>query len=151
MNQDDKAKLYNQFNRIHSQFAVIKKKLTEGDCDSRLFPSEMQVLCLVNTNPKISVTEIASNLYITKRAASQLVKKLCSKGILKKYRSEENERTVLLTSTDKGRAAVEKFFQNESGAFVELENVFSTISDRDLETIQSFFDALEKMFVRKLQ
>lgn len=151
MNNNDKLKLYNQFNRINNKFSVIKKKLVDdGNCE-HLYQAEMQVLCLISKNPEFTITDIASHLYITKSASSQLVKKLCSKGMILKYRSEENERIVVLTTTDKGKMMVENFFNNESHAFGEMLKDFSSLSVQELEMIKLFLDKLEIMFDKKLQ
>ncbi len=116
-----------------------------------LYPSEMQVLCLMNTNSELTVTDIALTLSITKSAASQLVKKLCSKNMLQKFRSEENERIVILKITDQGKDAVENFFHNETQAFGELAKEFSSIADHEMETIRMFLSKLEEMLDKKLQ
>ena len=148
----DQQELYNQFIRIHNKFTIIKKRKTFDACNSvNLYPAEMQVLCLFNTHSELTVSDIALNLSITKSAASQLVKKLCSKNMLQKYRSEENERIVILKTTDQGKMAVANFFNNETHAFGELAKEFSSISDKELETIYFFLNKLEEMFDKKLQ
>ena len=151
MKKIDQLELYNQFIRIHNKFAVIKRKATCTCNDANLYPAEMQVLCLMNTNSELTVTDIASNLSITKSAASQLVKKLCSKNMLQKYRSKENERIVILNITDQGKTAVENLFHNETYAFGELAKDFSSISEKELETILLFLNKVEEMFDKKLQ
>lgn len=152
MKNRDQQELYNHFIRIHNKFSVIKKRNTVDICnDANLYPAEMQVLCLFNTHTELTVTDIALKLFITKSAASQLVKKLCSKNMLHKYRSEENERTVILKTTDLGNLAVENFFNNETHAFKELTKGLASISDKELGTILSFFSILEEMFDKKLQ
>ncbi len=152
MENKDQQELYNQFIRIHNKFSVIKKRKTVDVCnDANLYPAEMQVLCLFNTHSELTVTDIALNLSITLSAASQLVKKLCSKNMLRKYRSEENERIVILKTTDQGKLAVKNFFNNETHAFGELAKELASISDKELETILFFLNKLEEMFDKKLQ
>lgn len=150
MKNRDQQELYNQFIRIHNKFTLIKRKNVDV-CNTNLYPAEMQVLCLFNTHAELTVTDIALNLSITKSAASQLVKKLCSKNMLQKYRSGENERIVILKTTDQGKIAVENFFSNENHAFGELAKEFSSIPEKELETILLFLSKLEDMFDKKLQ
>jgi DNA-binding MarR family transcriptional regulator len=150
MKNNDKIELYNQFIRIHNKFALIKRKQIYVSNTANVHPAEMQVLCLVNSS-KLTVTDIASNLSITKSAASQLVKKLCSKNMLQKFRSEENERFVVLKVTDKGKTAVDDFFDNESHVFGEMAKEFSSISNQELKIIGLFLTKLEEMFDKKLQ
>ncbi|TYQ17993.1 UNVERIFIED_CONTAM: MarR family transcriptional regulator [Acetivibrio alkalicellulosi] len=151
MDNKDKIKLYNQFNRIHNKFTIIKRKLAGDSNNSYLTPAEMQVLCLIAINPEFTVTDIALQLYITKSAASQLVKKLCSKGMLQKFRSESNERIVILITTDNGKIVIENFFNNESHAFGEMVKDLTSMSTQELDVITVFFDKLEKMFDKKIQ
>lgn len=151
MDNNYNIKLYNQFNRINNKFSLVKRRLVEdSNCDN-LYPAEMQVLCLISSNPRFTVTDIATNLCITKSATSQLVKKLCTKGILEKTRLPENERFVFLTITDKGTSIIKNFFENESHAFGELIKDFSGISEDELETVKNFLNRLEKMLDKKLQ
>ena len=117
---------------------------------TKLYPAEMQVLCLIINNES-TVTDIAATLSITKSAASQLVKRLCSKNMLEKHREEENERTVLLSCTDNGRSAVNDFFNNQTQAFGEMVQAFSTVSSAEMDTIRVFLNRLEIMLDKKLQ
>jgi DNA-binding MarR family transcriptional regulator len=71
--------------------------------------------------------------------------------MLRKYRSEENERIVVLKVTDQGKVTVENFFHNETQALGELAKEFSSISDNEFETIRLFLSKLEEMFDKKLQ
>ena len=151
MKNKEQMELYNQFIRIHNKFTIIKKKNVEVCNNINLYPAEMQVLCLVNTNSELTITEIASILSITKSAASQLVKKLCSKNMLLKYRNKDNERIVILKTTEQGKITVENFFNNETQVFGEMVKEFSSISDTELETIHLFLRKLEEMMDKKLQ
>jgi DNA-binding MarR family transcriptional regulator len=150
MKNHDKIELYNQFIRVHNKFALIKRKQVGASKTEDLYPAEMQVLCLINSSES-TVTDIASDLSITKSAASQLVKKLCNKNMIQKYRCAENERVVVLKVTDKGKLAVDDFFNNESHVFGEMVKELSSISDQELKIIGLFFTKLEKMFDKKLQ
>lgn len=152
MNNREQQELYNQFIRVHNKYTLVKKRKTADVFrNANLYPAEVQVLCLFNTQSELTVTDIALKLSITKSAASQLVKKLCSKNMLQKYRSEENERIVILRTTDEGKIAVDNFFHNESHAFGELVKEFSSLSEKDLETIIYFLSKLEEVFDKKLQ
>jgi DNA-binding MarR family transcriptional regulator len=151
MKKNDQLELYNQFIRINNKFAIIKKKHHEVSNNANLYPAEMQMLCLLNADSELTVTDLAANLYITKSAASQLVKKLSMKGMLQKYRSKENERVVVLKITDKGKETVDNFFSSESNEFGELVKEFSSMPNQDLEIIRIFLKKLEDMFDKKLQ
>lgn len=150
MENNEIINVYNQFNRIQNKFDLLKRKPSDGHCDS-LYPAEMQVLCVLYANPEFTITEIASQLYITKSAASQLVKKLYTKEMLQKYRSHNNERVVVLSITEKGKTILDNFFQNETLMFGEMIKEFSSISEDQMNTIKFFLDKVEKMLDKKMQ
>jgi len=150
MNNKKLIELYNQFNKVHNQFTAVKRLLVNTDYEEPLYPAEMQVLCLLETQPEYSISEISKALYMTKSAASQLVSKLCHKGFMLKSRDPNNERFTILSLTDKGHEAVEKFLNSESYTFGEVVHYMKANSDDDINVISDFLTQLEKMFDKKL-
>lgn len=144
-------KLYNQFTRINSQFTVLKRNYVCNDYNEPIYPAEMQVLALLFEHPDYTISDIASHLYTTKSGASQLVKKLCSKGFLAKDRDPQNERIVILTLTTLGLKAVNNFLNNESTALGELGKLLSTHSQKEIKTIENFFNKIEESLNKKLE
>ena len=129
----------------------MKRRAMGVSGEVNLYPAEIQVLCLIHTSPELTVTDIASKLSITKSAASQSVKKLCSKNMLQKYRCKENERIVILKNTEQGKRVVEDFFSTQTQVFGEFVKEFSSTPDKELDTIRQFLTRLEDMFDKKLQ
>lgn len=116
----------------------------------QVYPAELQVLSLLSAESEETVSSIAAQLSITRSAASQLVKKLCGKGLLEKKRPVENERVVSLRITDEGMQVLKNFFGSETGFGQELEKTLSGFSPRDLVVVAAFFTKLEEQFNRKL-
>jgi DNA-binding MarR family transcriptional regulator len=56
----------------------------------------------------MNVTELADLAGVTKGAISQVVSKLEKKGAVRRYKSEGNEKEVLVELTDKGREIYER-------------------------------------------
>ncbi len=140
----------NLFNRIHNQYAAVKRSQSMLSGGERLCPTEIHVLVLISVNEDIRISDIAKRLYVTKSAASQVVKKLTSKKFLKKERVADNERMIRLTLSSKGLTAVEDFIDMEAGVFADFLKDMKTLNSERMETIEGFFIRLEKMFDAKL-
>ncbi len=144
-------RLYNQFNRIHNQFSVVKRKFIYENDGNPLYPAEMHVLTIISSNPTYTISDIAEALYISRSAASQIVKKLTIKEFLIKHRSKDNERVVNLIVSEDGSQAVKYFINNQDSAFREMLKEMDILSDKDIETIELFLTTLEKMYDKKLK
>ena len=62
---------------------------------------------IIGKSPEINVTEIAKRKGVTKGAVSQIVKKLEKKKLIKKFKAPENDKSVFIKLTKKGRIAYE--------------------------------------------
>lgn len=150
MNIDEVVGIYNQFAKIHNLFSVVKRNSIIEDGENNINPSEMQMLSMIYTNPDYSSTDIANELYITKSATSQLVKKLTSKGYILKIRDQNNERYVHLKLTDRGMKAVKEFLGNQSMVLKGLLQKFNSMTENEIDAIKSFLGELECMLSNKL-
>lgn len=150
MDKNKVLELYTQFNKVQNQFTAIRRTLVATDFDEPIYAAEMQVLALLNIHPKFTVTDIANELYITTSASSQLVKKLCSKGYLRKERNPENERIAIISLTELGHAAVKAFLGNETYMLNDVMSHIQTFDEDQIETIQQFLSGIEEMFDKKL-
>lgn len=143
--------LYNQFSKIHNQFALIKRKSVIIDGDLSVYPAEMQVLSLIYSSPLYTSTEISKKLYITKSATSQIIKKLVLKKYLSKYRVEDNERVVHFKLSERGKSLVENFMNSDASSLNILASDMDGFSEQELETIKFFLNKIENMFDKKLR
>lgn len=142
---------YNQFARIHNQFSVVKRNSTIDDGENIINPSEMQILSIIYSNPSYTSVDIANQLYITKSATSQQIKKLSNKGYINKVRDTNNERKVILQLTDRGNKAVERFLGDQSEILHSLLDKMENLSDVEVNAIKYFFNELEGMLDNKLK
>ena len=144
-------RLITKFNRIHNQYATVRKNLMIRCSGLELYPAEMHVLVAVAANPGCSVTELSESLSITRSAVSQLLKKTTAKGLLIKERDAGNERTVRLTLTEQGQDAVRDFTGGEQSLFGEFLEVMKAWPEDDIRAVNRFLVMLEEMFDRKLK
>ncbi len=150
MKQIPTTDLYNLFVRIHNKYMLIKKHFCDTSTAVTVYPAELQVLTLLSTEREETVSSISEQLSITRSAASQLVKKLCAKGLLTKNRQVDNERVVSLRITETGAQVVTHFFGSQSDFGQELAKTVSGFSPKELAVVVSFFQKLEEQFNRKL-
>ncbi|MGL1890897.1 MAG: MarR family transcriptional regulator [Spirochaetaceae bacterium] len=143
--------IYNQYHRIHNQFSIIKRKSIIKYNDTTLFPAEMHLLTVINNNPSFTISEIASHLYITNSAASQIVKKLYAKGLLDKKRNIENERVVILSPTKSGKEAINYFMNSQESALGELLKEMTEFTPDQVETVGTFLSKMEEIYIKKLK
>lgn len=151
MEHRDFLDLMNQFVRIHNQFAAIKRTQVFTYDGENHFPAEMHVLTLLSRNPQLTISEIADSLYVTRSAASQMVKKLNVKGLITKQRNPENERIVNLQLSPKGSAALQVFIRFDSEAFLRFYRELSGTSAEEQAVVKKFLNILEAMFAQKLE
>ncbi len=65
--------------------------------------TEAHILSAIDRSPGITVTELAKIWNRTKGAVSQTVSRLERRGLVKKEQKEDNRKTILLYTTEKGR------------------------------------------------
>ncbi len=72
---------------------------------------------------QLNVKELGKCLYLDSGTLTPLLKKLESKGFVKRHRSESDERNLIITITDKGMALREEALKvpAEMGGCVKLE------------------------------
>jgi MarR family transcriptional regulator, organic hydroperoxide resistance regulator len=81
-------------------YGAVRHHFREVENTCGISGSQLWVLREVANTPGVGVTELAARLSIHQTTCSQLVEKLCGKGLLRKERSKEDQRRVGLTLTD---------------------------------------------------
>ncbi|MBO6517873.1 MAG: MarR family transcriptional regulator [Bacteroidia bacterium] len=90
------------------------------------------VLLVLWQEEKLSVTELGSRLYLKTNTLTPLIKKMKEKDLLTKQRSREDERTVYIELTQKGKSLQEPAHKVPSALISALN-----MSDEDLEQIRA--------------
>ncbi len=68
-----------------------------------LYHSERHMLDKIGDYPGMNMTDFALELGVTKGAVSQVVKKLETKGVIRRYKGKDNGKEVFLELTEAGR------------------------------------------------
>lgn len=94
-----------KFSRIVKLWTELEKKPRSFGIDEDLHSSQIHMIEVIGQNRDFSVSDVAANLGVTKGAASQTMKKLESKGLIRKDPDPSNSSRMLVTLTNKGKVA----------------------------------------------
>ena len=95
------------FVRVLNKTIENQKRPRKYGLEELLYQSEIHTIMLIGKNKGLGVTELAAKAGITKGAISQMVNKLETKGLIKKYTNPENNAKVVVELTNKGKVAGE--------------------------------------------
>jgi len=85
------------------KYNALEKLPSKAGTKHDLYHSERHFLDKIGDHPGINMTEFAKTVGITKGAVSQVVKKLESKCLVKRYKSSVNDKEVFIELTRDGR------------------------------------------------
>jgi len=89
------------------------------------------VLMVLWQEEQLSVSELGKRLYLNTNTLTPLIKKMKDKGLVKKTRSDEDERTVFITITPKAKDLRKKAKTVPSELLQSLQ-----MSEEDIETVR---------------
>jgi DNA-binding MarR family transcriptional regulator len=110
----------------------------EGLADGHIF-----VLMMLYNKSVNKASDVSCELGITSGAVTGLTDKLVGMGLIRRERSEEDRRVVLLSLTDKGKEAIEQVRRVRQE---RLGKLFDRMDEDDLRTMERVFSK----FVAKL-
>ncbi len=96
------------FIRIVNKYNGLEKVPVMHSPGLGLFHSERHMLDRVGDNPRMNMTELARASGVTKGAVSQIVKKLETKGVLRRYKKAANDKEVFIALTEIGEKTCEE-------------------------------------------
>ncbi|SFM20083.1 MarR family winged helix-turn-helix transcriptional regulator [Pelosinus propionicus] len=102
MKKDDMKEFLNTLKRLTVKMAELSRHASDITPVGKLSFSELSLMTLIGDFENIKVTELAVKYGATKGAISKMVKKLVQKELVKKSRTQENEKEVLLSLTAAG-------------------------------------------------
>jgi len=103
-----------------------------------LGPADLRCLDWLADGPK-TAGQLARATALTPAATTALVDRLARKGLVERYRSDEDRRQVLVRMTDLGVAQTMRFY----GPLVEEgQHVFDDLSDRELRLMRGYLETI---------
>lgn len=97
---NDKAELLYKFVIMYYSYIYASHNYGSGQNFTMM---EIHTLTYIEDNPGVTVTELAGIWRKTKSAVSQIVKKLVDDGYVERKQKENNNKSVMLYVTEKGR------------------------------------------------
>ena len=139
------------FVRIINKYNSLNQRPLDYGTGDKLFPSEIHTLDTIAAGEDVYISELALRLGVTKSAVSQVVIKLAGRGFVRKYKSGDNDKNILLELTDKGKAAVKGFDEFRADIFRDLILELEKMNDSQVEFIGYVLDRIDRHMDFKLE
>ncbi len=95
-------------NAMHSFAIHLLRRAREADKQSGLSPERLSLLSVLTYAGPLTVTRLSELESVSLPAISRIVSALEQRGLVKRTRSREDARTVIINATSKGRRVMEK-------------------------------------------
>ena len=95
--------LLERFVRLVNKYNALGKHPMTYGTQHKFHHSERHMLDIVGDDPGLNLTEFAKAVGVTKGAISQVVSKLEKKGALIRFKSDDNDKEVLVRLTQQGK------------------------------------------------
>ncbi|MEA2197608.1 MAG: hypothetical protein QOJ25_1659 [Solirubrobacteraceae bacterium] len=123
--------------------AALLTRLLTKQLDGELSRTEVGVLNTLDGGAR-RVTELAELEGLAQPTMTLLVKQLEERGLVRRDRQANDGRVVLVSVTDRGRAALSDF---RARAQTVLRSYLSEMSDNDIEALSTTADTLETLIL----
>lgn len=132
------------FLRVVNKYNALEKIPVRHSPDHGLYHSERHMLDRIGANPDMNITGLARASGVTKGAISQIVKKLETKGIVRRYKKAANDKEVFIELTEAGRGAYEERRRTGKQTTGPLCDELKRHSDEKVAFLVSMFHWLDK-------
>ncbi len=116
-----------------------------------LYQVESQLIQYIGKHPNTTVTDIATELKKTSSAASQMIRKLRSKGWVMQQRDEANNRIYHLNLTESGWDIFEAHEKFEQFCYQRTFEKLKECSDEELEAFCKVLNLINETFILDIQ
>lgn len=103
-----------RFHRVIDKALILSRSPGDYGTGEPLNLAEIRIIYTVGNNPGINITELSSELGVSKSTVSPLVNRLHRKQYIRKLKEVSNQKNILLELTEKGTTAktgFERFHQ----------------------------------------
>lgn len=100
-------------------------------------------MLLIGDEQGNNVTKMAGKLGVTKGAVSQTLSRLEKKGILEKTKDPFNKNELIVTFTQIGEDALDKYREMRMAFLNHFVNYFSSLSESECEVVELFLSHME--------
>jgi len=136
---------------LYAAFTILRKETDRALSDGqvtvfpRSFPQVAVLALLAEAERPLSVTRIARLLLQESSSVSDLVDRMCDRGLVERLKDPRDRRLVLVTLTDLGRCVHD---DGRSSAAAVSNEFFGVLSVEERATLR---DLLQKLTQRNIQ
>lgn len=128
---------------LHKYMKYEKKSQTYCE-DVILSQPEIHTVAIIGEKKGINITSLAKERGITKGAVSQMIYKLCDKGLVEKRVSPNSDSELCLYLTDKGKKASTEHRKKHEKMRKSFESLIDNISKKNQKKIITFLNEFEE-------
>jgi DNA-binding MarR family transcriptional regulator len=132
------------FIKLANKYNSLEKIPVDYGVGKDLYHSERHLLDQIGDYPEKNITELSQFMGVTKGAISQTVKKLENKGIVYRYKGDQNEKEVFLELTEIGKGVYEKHKEVNQKSIQPLYEELKKYSDDKVYFLVEMFKWMDK-------
>jgi DNA-binding MarR family transcriptional regulator len=129
-------------NALHSISIHLLRRARAADKESGLSPERLSLLSVLTYAGPLGVTRLSELESVSLPAISRIVSALEARGLVKRTRSREDARTVIINATAKGRRIMEK---GRRRRLEIIADALSHLSRKDQQQLSRIGDILENL------
>lgn len=127
------------------KISSTSKRFKSFGTDVDIYRTEIHIIQLIGDRSELHISEIARLIGVTKGTISQIVKRLETKGLVKKTIDLSNNTKQLTSLTPKGVVAYKAHVDYHNYKHAEMEHFLSTLNDENLNTLKTFLNKAYEM------
>ena len=147
----ESKELIDLFLRLVHKVNAMEKAPVEHGKDFRLYHSERHMLDKVGDDPGMNVTEFARAVGVTKGAISQVIRKLETKGLVRRYKKSRSEKEVFIELTSLGSDFYEERKGIHEKTIREISKELKLHSDAEVAFLLQMFHWLDMFLDRSIE
>jgi len=136
------AELIDLFVVVLNKFAALERSPRDFGTGDKLFPSEIHVVEAIGKHPGINMTDLASELGVSKPAVTQMIAKIMKKDLVERYNGEGNRKRVLLRLTKSGWLAFRGHEELHKRMDVDLMSHLGQLTSREQGLLARVFEGM---------
>ena len=116
----------------------LKMKDIRMENGVKLNTAAMSLINVIDMNPGMSVTDLSKRMNLTKSAISQMLKKLCTLGLLKKSKNDGNDKSIYPKLTETGKMTASEYREKHDRFYLCMRDLLNRFDSDEQELIYRF-------------
>lgn len=134
--------LEEKINCIVNKMNELAKKPREFGIGQKLYQSEIHTISAISNHTGINANELSKVLGVTNGAVTQITNKLIQKGLVEKYKKNNNNKEVYIRLTDLGEIANQGHDAFHEEMRKNLKEYLNELQENQIEAIVKLFDTV---------